>query len=158
LSNNNITKIEHLNNATKLEYINLGVNNITEIENLDGLNRLKTLRLHNNAIHEVKGLDWLNLELVDLRYNSIEWVEGFGNLKKIQRIALNGNPLRSLQERRLIDLGFEYGNVGIRMREKEIAKDLVEYSKGKQRDTLIDSITEDLRRILVKGINTTVGV
>jgi len=159
LSNNNISSIENLDNARNIEYLNLGVNKISNISGLHNMTQLKTLRLHDNNIKKIIGLKSLNnLENLDLRYNDIEWIDGLSALNKVKKIALDGNPLISLQERRLIDIGFEFGDVGYSMREREIARDVVEYSKSKDDLSLIDSTVEDMRRLLTRGLNSLTGV
>jgi Leucine-rich repeat (LRR) protein len=144
-----------MNGLDDLEYLNLGVNEIDDIQGLYSLKSLKTLRLHDNNITRVVGLDALgNLERLDLRYNRIEWIEGFDALKNAKKISLDGNPLQSDQERRLVAIGIEIGDVGMRLREREIAHDLVEYSQGKRKEPLLEHVAEELRRSVIKGLNS----
>lgn len=155
LSDNHIKQIQNLDNASNLEYLNLGVNDIEEISGLSQLHKLKTLRLHDNNIKKVSGLEDLkNLERLDLRYNQIEWIEGFDALDNAKKIALDGNPLQSAQERRIVDIGVEIGDVGMRLREEEIARDVVNYSAGKRMETMLENVVEGLRRSIIKEFNS----
>ena len=87
LNNNQITKIEGLNNLVELEYLNLNDNQISKIQGLEKLANLKYLHLKNNQITKIQGLDkstklrWLNIE-----GNNIDTIQGLDNLKNLKNI------------------------------------------------------------------------
>lgn len=153
LENNNIKKISDLDDLDDLEYLNLGVNAISKIEGLDNLKRLKTLRLHDNGITKIENLDHLiNLEKIDLRNNEIEWIEGLSNQHHLNEIALDGNPLQSVDERKMLERGFEYEEVGIRLRRREIAKNAVNLSFEKEK-SLLSRFIEAVKRKMITLVN-----
>lgn len=158
LHNNNIKIIKNLEIMPKLEYLNLGLNEISKIEGLDKLPKLKTLRLHSNKISKIENLEKLQqLEFLDLRYNQIEWIEGLGYLDNAKKIALDGNPLQSNLERKMVDLGFEFDAVGVRLRENEIADAMVGYSVRNYQDTLLSLAAHQIRRSAIKARNSILG-
>lgn len=59
ISNNNIKKIEHLENCTKLELLNISNNQITKIEGLDSCVNLNHLALSKNNITKIENLEVL---------------------------------------------------------------------------------------------------
>ena len=70
LSNNNISRIEGLENLIGLKELNLDNNQIIEIEGLENLIELESLNLSNNQITKICGLENLiKLRELDLRNN-----------------------------------------------------------------------------------------
>lgn len=153
LEDNNIERIEHFDNLGELEYLNLGINQLSEISGLDGLKRLKTLRLHDNNLRKIENLNSLIfLEKLDLRSNHIQWIEGLRNQSKLNEIDLGDNPLQSTKERRMFDRGFEFEKVGIDLKKKEIAQNLVELSRKKEKSVL-SRWAERIKRKIIVGLN-----
>ena len=54
---NEITKIENLDDLTKLKNLNLVLNKITKIENIEHLTNLERLYLHYNPITKIENID-----------------------------------------------------------------------------------------------------
>jgi hypothetical protein len=97
LCNLNISRIQNLQDCTKVEILDLSYNQISVIEGLDYLSKLRTLNLGNNRISKIEGLDKLkNLQTLNLENNSISSKEDFQKLTsmtKLRSINLKGNPV-----------------------------------------------------------------
>ena len=72
LSNNNISKIEGIENMTNLVTLNLSSNRISKIEGLENLQNLKTLNLNGNNITDITPLSKnALLTTLYLKYNTV---------------------------------------------------------------------------------------
>ena len=81
LSNNELIRIEKLENQIKLKDLNLSNNKITKLENLDALKELIELTIWNNVIQNIEGLKNLtNLEILHLNQNLIQKITGLETL------------------------------------------------------------------------------
>jgi Leucine-rich repeat (LRR) protein len=119
LSFNEIQKIENLSTLINLKKLDLGFNKIEEITNLSPLSNLKYLYMDGNKIKTLNGvldapslesinfrnnlltelnfdtLNLPNLEYMHFEDNRIENVIGLQNLKKMRKIFLNMNKIKS---------------------------------------------------------------
>jgi len=106
-SQNQITKIEGLDNLTQLTELNLSQNQITRIEGLDNLTQLKKLNLGQNQITKIEGLDNLTqLTELNINENQINEIKGLGNLIKLRVLNLSKNPL-SFNDTKIYEQGAE---------------------------------------------------
>ncbi|GAF92785.1 unnamed protein product, partial [marine sediment metagenome] len=95
LNDNEITKIENLNNLEKLQSLSLANNKISKIKNLDDKTTIEQLNLSGNNIAKIKGLSRLDrLSELDLANNKIEIIEGLEDLKNLKIVYLEENKLR----------------------------------------------------------------
>jgi len=97
LSNNNIKKLDGIENFINLKILKLNNNRISQIEGLENLKKLQSLSLRNNLISEIQGFDELpNLEYFDLSGN-----------KKINKIPETLNNSQSLKILKLSNCNIE---------------------------------------------------
>ena len=97
LSNNNIKKLDGIENFINLKILKLNNNRISQIEGLENLKKLQSLSLRNNLISEIQGFDELtNLEYFDLSGN-----------KKINEIPETLNNSQSLKILKLSNCNIE---------------------------------------------------
>ena len=77
-------------------------NQITKIEGLDNLINLTYLGIDGNQIIKIEGLEKLNkLNKLALANNKIENIEGLYKIKNLQLVALEGNPIKSITKKDL---------------------------------------------------------
>ncbi|GAB7360118.1 hypothetical protein MBLNU230_g7881t1 [Neophaeotheca triangularis] len=97
LSYNKFTRIKHLENLKKLEYVYFVQNRISKIEGLDELTELKYLELGANRIREIAGLEKLEkLEQLWLGQNKITELKGLSMLHNLRTLSIQANRLDSL--------------------------------------------------------------
>ncbi len=103
LRNNQIKDIKGFEKLINLKRLYLNGNKISEIKGLDNLNKLEILHLENNQISEIKGLERLqNLLFLDLSDNRISKIAGLDTLHKLEHINLIGNQMEDPEEEYLI--------------------------------------------------------
>ena len=85
LSENQIGKIENLQNCAKLQQLFLYCNSIKKIENLDNNSNLIELNLSGNKIRKVEniGNTLVNLESLMLSDNKIEYFEDINEISQL---------------------------------------------------------------------------
>ncbi|MHA1385719.1 MAG: leucine-rich repeat domain-containing protein [Candidatus Helarchaeota archaeon] len=94
LRDNDILKIENLENCKKLESLLLSNNKINKINGLQNLANLKELFLNNNEILKIEGLENnQDLKKLDLSANKIKKIQGLENLSQLKQLWLGKNPL-----------------------------------------------------------------
>lgn len=98
LSNNDIERIEGLNNLKKLRVLNLQCNKISKIEGISTLKALEVLNISRNLIDEIPQtiLHLSNLQELYIANNNIERRQSLYNLKnapKLTTLDLTGNPI-----------------------------------------------------------------
>jgi len=92
LSINVISKIDGIENLSKLTNLKLNRNQIDEISGLEKLQNLKALDLSNNKITEIKGIEKLiNLKKLTLKNNQISEINKLDNLINLEYLDLSGN-------------------------------------------------------------------
>ena len=97
-NNNQITKIQDLNNLVELEYLHLNDNQISKIQGLDKLTDLRHLYLVNNQITTIQGLEKLTeLRELNLAHNQITKIEGLEKLDSLKHLWLNNNQITTIQ-------------------------------------------------------------
>jgi len=108
LCNNKLTKIEGLEQFTKLKSLDLSYNLIEKIEGLNNLDQLEELDLSSNSIKEISGLEKLdNLAVLTLRKNYIGKIERLENCSFLEFLDLNYNCLTELSGlKNLMDLKY----------------------------------------------------
>ena len=93
MQENNVIKIENLDNCRHLEKLWLCSNKISQMENLHNCLNLSELNLADNLISEIVGIDRLvNLEILDVSTNMIENlkdIEEIGTLPVLRKISFN---------------------------------------------------------------------
>lgn len=83
---------------TWLNELYLSENNISKIEHLNKLIKLKTLKLYRNKIAIIENLETLvNLNYLTLRENQITEATGLEKLVNLTRLNLSNNQIRSIQ-------------------------------------------------------------
>ena len=89
LSENQITKIENLENCAKLEQVFLYQNSIKKIENLDSCLSLKEINLSGNKIRKVENIGniLVNLETLMLSSNKIEYLEDINEISQLPSLT-----------------------------------------------------------------------
>lgn len=98
LSFNNIRHIRHLEGLVGLRDLYLCQNDIGRIQGLDNLVNLRNLELGANSIREIKGLDRLvNLEELWLARNKITKIEGLEKLKKLRLLSIQSNRISKIE-------------------------------------------------------------
>jgi internalin A len=98
LSNNQLTKIEGLEQLTNLSELNLSWNQITKIEGLEQLTNLSVLELHNNQLTKIEGLEQLaNLSRLYLHNNQLTKIEGLKQLANLSELYLDSNKLTKIE-------------------------------------------------------------
>lgn len=98
LNNNKIQKIEGLGVNSLLMYLYLNNNKIECIEGLDGLSSLNYLYLNDNLINKLENFDSLvKLEVLDLLGNSINKIDGLSNLASLRSLSLSRNKLTKIE-------------------------------------------------------------
>lgn len=85
---------------SQLRYLNLGDNNISRIENLQNCSSLQQLYLYNNQITKMENLKHCPiLEELNLSGNKISRVENVGNyLLNLRVLRLSANPIEFFQD------------------------------------------------------------
>ena len=104
LNDNNIKRIEGLENLKNLEYLDLSSNHIEKIEGLERLTNLEELHFEGNKIKRIEGLD----NLINLRTlsfgdpyhytigNDIEVIENLDTLTKLDSLELGLNKITEI--------------------------------------------------------------
>ena len=84
---NQITKIENLNQLVTLENLDLSFNHFKKIENIECLVNLKKLFLVHNQIIKCENLETLNqLEMLELGDNQLRHIENIDSLKNLKEL------------------------------------------------------------------------
>ena len=84
---NQIEKIENLNQLTTLEILDLSFNKFKKIENLDQLINLRKLYFVHNQINKIENLDTLvNLEMLELGDNQLKCIENMNALTNLTQL------------------------------------------------------------------------
>lgn len=97
LSNNQITKIEGLEELQQLQSLHLNSNQISKIKGLEQNENLKLLNVISNQISKIEGLEQNeNLEILFLDSNKISNIEGIDNLINLKIFTVNENPIRKI--------------------------------------------------------------
>ncbi len=120
--NNNIRKIQHLENLPNLIFLDMynnklatldgpissvrglrvlmaGKNRITTISNLSTLRKLDVLDLHSNDIKQIEGLQGLSdLRVLNLAGNSIALVNNLTSLQSLTELNLRRNVIEKVEE------------------------------------------------------------
>lgn len=97
LGANRIKEIQNLEKLQSLEMLWLAKNRIPKLENLGSLSNLRLLSIQNNKITKIEGLDKLtNLEELYISFNQIEKVEGLENLSKLNTLDIGNNKIKEL--------------------------------------------------------------
>jgi hypothetical protein len=118
LSNNKLTKIEGLEQFTKLKSLDLSYNLIEKIEGLNNLDQLEELDLSSNSIKEISGLENLDeLTVLTLRKNNIRKIERLENCSFLEVLDLNYNYLTELSGLKNL-MNLKYLNVSYNRIEK----------------------------------------
>jgi len=98
LNDNQLTRIEGLDQLTNLQSLELSWNQLTRIEGLDQLTKLKSLDLGSNQLMHIEGLDQLtNLDSLDLWNNQLTRIEGLDQLTNLQSLELRWNQLTRIE-------------------------------------------------------------
>nr|CEL78517.1 TPA: leucine rich repeat protein, putative [Toxoplasma gondii VEG] len=93
------TKIENLDNYTKVRALWLEGNGIRNIEGLDNLKELQCLFLQQNCIREIQNLDsCTKLVTLDLSYNCIRRIQGLSSLPHLNNIKLAYNAFETIDD------------------------------------------------------------
>ena len=101
LSNNDIEKIENLNNLKNLHILNFSFNKISKLENISALKQLEILNLSNNLIEEIPPIIIKNVNLMEfnLANNFISTKQSINNLKTLNKLTIlnfSANPICEL--------------------------------------------------------------
>jgi len=97
LRNNQIDRIEILDNVKSLISLDLSGNNIKKIEGLEPLKELRVLDLKKNQIEKIESLENLpNLNNLDLRKNNLKSLEGVRNLYSLEILRVDDNELEEI--------------------------------------------------------------
>ena len=95
--NHGITRLDGLEHATNLKYVDLSVNQISDITPLRGLTRLKSLLIIRNQISEIAPLAGLSkMSELWLSDNKISDVTPLERLKNTTYLLLGGNQIRDI--------------------------------------------------------------
>ncbi|MBN1469360.1 MAG: leucine-rich repeat domain-containing protein [Fusobacteriaceae bacterium] len=95
---NNIKKIENLENFKNIEVLDLFENQIKKIKNLDQLANLKFLNLKSNLIPVIENLDKLTgLIDLDLHFNELTKIENLNNLTNLLWLCFNHNKITKIE-------------------------------------------------------------
>ncbi|MHA1928529.1 MAG: leucine-rich repeat domain-containing protein [Candidatus Thorarchaeota archaeon] len=90
LSRNNLTEISEIDGLESLEELWLTGNKITRISGLNNLVSLKEPYIESNLITKIEGLDGLrNLEVLQIYSNNISKIEGIGHLSKLRVLDMS---------------------------------------------------------------------
>lgn len=96
-SGENITKIQGLQYATNLEYIDLGGNKISDISPVAGLTNLPSLALDSNQISDISAVAGLaNLKELFLGYNQISDISAVSSLTRLVSLSLKYNQISDI--------------------------------------------------------------
>ena len=100
-----ITDLMGLEEATRLERLDLGDNEITDISLLSGLTNLENLDLADNQITDISVLlGLMNLETLDLRDNDVMDVSPLAGLTSLRQLYLRGNENLTTGLKQLVPL------------------------------------------------------
>ena len=84
---NQIEKIENLNQLTTLEILDISFNRLSKIENLDKLTNLRKLFLVHNHFTKIENLENLTkLELLEMGDNQLRQIENLDSLVNLQQL------------------------------------------------------------------------
>ena len=85
---------------TELQYLHLGENQICKIENLENCHKLQCLYLYNNSIKKIENLqNCMMLEEIYLGSNKIRKVENIGNiLCNLHTLNLSANKIEYFED------------------------------------------------------------
>ena len=98
LNNNKITKIENLDKLVNLQTLFLSLNKITKIENIDKNINLQELYLYDNQINKIENLDKnINLKILYLQNNQINKIENLDNLINLIDLYLSNNKISKIE-------------------------------------------------------------
>jgi Leucine-rich repeat (LRR) protein len=98
LMDNQIGKIEGLDQLVNLQELSLSGNRISKIEGLDRLIDLRILYLSYNHISKIEGIDRLiDLRILYLSHNRISKIEGIDRLIDLQELSLAGNQITRIE-------------------------------------------------------------
>lgn len=95
IMNEKITKIDGgnitLRSMDKLRTLDLSFNLIRKIEHLELLSNLRELNLSYNHIKVMENLNFRALNILILSHNKITKIQNIRGLRKLERLALDGN-------------------------------------------------------------------
>eukprot|EP00899_Mesostigma_viride_P019864 jgi/Mesvir1/2787/Mv13722-RA.1 len=100
LSNNNVFRLDGLQQARALEELRVSCNRIARLElrQLSGLRSLRILVARNNCIGRMQGLDMCPaLEVVDLSCNNVTSIEGLDRCRSLVHLNLSHNHISALE-------------------------------------------------------------
>ncbi|CAH7669434.1 protein phosphatase 1 regulatory subunit 7 [Phakopsora pachyrhizi] len=99
LYDNQISKIQGLQNLTSLKSLDLSFNVLRKIENLESLSSLKTLYLIQNKITHIESLESLSetLTSLELGSNRIRQISQLDSLKNLTELWLGKNKISKLE-------------------------------------------------------------
>mmetsp|Transcript_46192 Transcript_46192/g.90974 ORF Transcript_46192/g.90974 Transcript_46192/m.90974 type:complete len:1578 (-) Transcript_46192:107-4840(-) len=105
LEENKITAIENLSNLTRLSKLDIGKNQLTTIENISMLEKLSQLSLEDNLITSLKGLECLSslmeLYIGNNRISDLKEINHIRELPRLLIVDLSGNPICKMEPYRL---------------------------------------------------------
>jgi Leucine-rich repeat (LRR) protein len=98
LNNNEIEKMENLNNLYKLKLLNLSNNKIKNLNNIERLGVLEEFHIENNEIEEVCDLILnKNLKMINLNNNKITNMKFIEKVKNLTTIVLSNNKIELIE-------------------------------------------------------------
>jgi len=95
---NQIEKIENLNDLITLETLDISFNHFKKIENIEKLINLKKLFVCHNKIIKIENLETFEkLEMLELGDNQIRYIENIDVLKNLKELYLGKNKLKKIE-------------------------------------------------------------
>jgi len=148
LNDNEITKIENLENLSNLKVLYLNNNFIVKIENLNSLNKLGGLYLNQNNITKIENLaSLINLKELYLNGNQITKIENLNYLDRLSSLSISNNKIETFDtdiqiqlpniEELKLDFNYISDISGI-----EALKKLKEISLNANKITSVDNLTK----------------
>eukprot|EP00736_Rhodelphis_marinus_P010350 Rmarinus@m.14060 len=99
LNDNEISRLEGLENCTFLEELSLEENRIMKIENLDNLTFMKKLDLGKNKISRIEGLlNLSHLTQLSIEDNELSSLAGLSHLSNLMELYAGNNRISDLRE------------------------------------------------------------
>ena len=96
---NEITRIEGLEECSKLEEISFEENRIIKIEGFKNILNLRKLELGKNKITKIEGLDHLmNLTQLSLEDNELFTLGGIGRIVNLMELYIGNNKIKDIKE------------------------------------------------------------